>query len=291
MEHRAIGIIRATGCAAVVCALNLSFAPARAQDPSPIRLGQGEVTVVPYQAEGATEIRGRFNGRPVEFFSTAQPGTWHALFGADLDDPPGLRDLIVELRAASADRIVRLPIEVRAVGFGTQALTLPKRMVDLDAKTLARVTAEQARVSSVLAEIHPERLWRGPFLTPTEGQITGTFGMRRLLNGQPRNPHSGEDIVAPKGTPVLAAHNGIVRLADDHFFSGKSVILDHGSGLFTLYFHLNESGVREGAAVKRGEIIGKVGASGRVTGPHLHWGTVLAGARVNPLGLLSLPPE
>ncbi len=287
MEPQAIGIIRASDCAAVVCALILSFAPARAQDPSPIRLGQGEVTLVPYQAETATEIRGRFYGRPIEFFSGALPGTWLALLGADLDDPPGPADLIVEL----GDRIVRLSVEVKAVDFGTQALTLPTRMVDLDAKTLARVNAEQARVSSVLAQTSPQRLWRGPFLLPTEGQIAGSFGMRRLLNGQPRNPHSGEDIVAPKGTPILAAQDGIVRLADDHFFSGKSIILDHGSGLFTLYFHLNESVVREGARVKRGEIIGKVGASGRVTGSHLHWGAVLAGARVNPLGLLSLPPE
>ena len=266
-------------------------ASAQASSSSPIRLTQGEVTVVPYQAGEATEVRGRFQGRRVAFFSGGHPGRWHALLGVDLDDPPGPSELIIELGEARADRIVRLSIEVIAAGFGTQALTLPKGMVDLDAKTLARVNAEQARVSTVLERIHPERLWRGPFLLPSEGQIARNFGVRRLLNGQPRNPHSGEDIVAPRGTPVRAVQDGVVRLAADHFFSGKSVILDHGLGLFTLYFHLSESSVRDGASVKRGETIGKVGASGRVTGPHLHWGAVLGRARVNPMGLLSLPPE
>ncbi len=259
--------------------------------PSPIRLGQGEMIMVPYEAASATEVRGRFHDRPVAFYSGGEPGRWHALLGADLDDPFGPTELRIELRETRGLTIVRVPIEVKAASFGTQAITLPKAVVDLDAKTLARVNAEQARVASLLEGISPERLWRGPFLLPAEGQIAGSFGMRRLLNGQPRSPHSGEDIVAPRGTPVRAANSGVVRLVDDLFFSGKSVILDHGLGLFTLYFHLSESSVREAATVTRGEVIGTVGASGRVTGPHLHWGAVLGGARVNPRGLLALPPE
>jgi murein DD-endopeptidase MepM/ murein hydrolase activator NlpD len=276
---------------ALAIVAGITHAPAQELSLPPVSLIQGAVVPFSHEAVMATLVRGRFRDRPVTFFRGERPSQWWALLGADLADPPGRTELLLELTEGRDQRMVRIEVEVRAAGFGTQALTLPRHMVDLDAKVLARVNLEQARIAALLERIHPRRLWRGPFLIPVEGQITRTFGMRRLLNGQARNPHSGEDIIAPKGTPVLAAHNGIVRLVDDHFFSGKSVILDHGGGLFTVYFHLNESGVRAGAAVKRGEIIGKVGASGRVTGPHLHWGAVLAGARVNPLGLLSLPPE
>jgi murein DD-endopeptidase MepM/ murein hydrolase activator NlpD len=284
-------MIRAGGCAAVVCALILSFAPGRAQDASPIRLGQGEVVLVPLDLRDATEVRGHFRGRPVAVFPGGSSGGWHALVAADLEDPPGHASLVVELAGPRATSTVRLPVEVGATQFGTQTLSLPRRMVDLDAKTLARANAERARVSGILERRHPARLWRGPFLLPTDGQIARSFGMRRLLNGQPRSPHSGEDIVAPAGTPIRAAQDGIVRLEETHFFSGRSLILDHGLGLFTLYFHLSEAAVLEGAAVKREQVIGTVGASGRVTGPHLHWAAVLGGARVNPLDLLALPSE
>lgn len=284
-------MLPAGAIAAVVCGLILWLGPARAQESIPGRLDQGDVTLVPFDPGDAAEVRGHFRGRPVAVFPDGAGDGWRALVGADLDDPPGRVDLVVELAGPSGTSIIRLPIEVGPKEFGTQALSLPKRMVDLDAKTLARVSAEQARVSIVLDRRHPDRLWRGPFVIPTEGQIARSFGMRRVLNGQPRNPHSGEDIVAPVGTPIRAAQDGIVRLAETHFFSGKSVILDHGLGFFTLYFHLSQAAVRERAVVKRGQVIGKVGASGRVTGPHLHWGAVLGGARVNPLALLTLPSE
>ncbi|MCA9479450.1 MAG: M23 family metallopeptidase, partial [Nitrospira sp.] len=132
-------------------------------------------------------------------------------------------------------------------------------------------------------------LWNGPFLEPVNGKITGVFGSRRIINGQPRRPHSGEDIAAPKGTPVLAINSGTVSLAVDHFFSGKGVVLDHGLGVFSMYFHLSEINVQNGQPVQKGEAIGKVGASGRATGPHLHWGVRVNGSRVNPFALTTLP--
>ena len=123
------------------------------------------------------------------------------------------------------------------------------------------------------------------------GTITGAFGRRRLINGQPRRPHSGEDIRAPMGTEVHAANGGIVRLSDDLFFSGTSIILDHGLGVYTMYFHLSSAAVKTGERVERGQVIGAVGATGRATGPHLHWGLRVGGARVNPMTITRLALE
>src|SRR5207245_7300044 len=127
------------------------------------------------------------------------------------------------------------------------------------------------KVQTVLAGFTPERLWSTGFLVPVEGTATGAFGSKRILNGQPRNQHSGEDISAPLGAPVKAANDGIVRMVDDQFFSGVSVILDHGLGLFTMYFELATRTVKHAALVNLGDVIGTVGHSAGVTGPRLHW--------------------
>jgi murein DD-endopeptidase MepM/ murein hydrolase activator NlpD len=129
---------------------------------------------------------------------------------------------------------------------------------------------------------------------PVEGgRATGGFGLRRVINGQRRSPHAGYDWAAPRGTPVVAANAGRVALVAEHFFSGRLVVLDHGLGLFTHYYHLDETRVTAGAPVTRGQPIGTVGATGRATGPHLHLGVTLGGARVDPLALLglALPPD
>lgn len=115
------------------------------------------------------------------------------------------------------------------------------------------------------------------------------FGSVRVMNGQPRNPHNGIDIAAPLGTEVHASSEAVVRLTVDHLFSGKGVYLDHGLGLYTMYFHLSEVLVEEGETVRAGQTVGKVGATGRASGPHLHWGAKLNGARINPEALLALP--
>jgi murein DD-endopeptidase MepM/ murein hydrolase activator NlpD len=162
--------------------------------------------------------------------------------------------------------------------------------VDLDAKTLARVRAEQAELRAVLESGAGERLWQDAFHTPVEeGRPTGSFGLRRIINGQRRSPHTGFDWAAPRGAPVLAANAGRVALVAEHFFPGRLVVLDHGLGLFTLYFHLDETVVARGERVAARQRVGSVGATGRTTGPHLHLGVVLDGARVDPMSLLKLP--
>jgi murein DD-endopeptidase MepM/ murein hydrolase activator NlpD len=239
------------------------------------------------------DARVDWDGRPVPLFAT-QRGL-AALIGLDLDVRPGPIGWRVTRPSAAKNggALAAGAVTVRPRIFPLQQLTLPKNMVDLDAETLVRVEGESKEVRSVLAGSAPERLWRGAFRVPVEGgQPTGGFGLRRLINGQPRSPHAGFDWAAPAGTPVLAANTGRVALVAEHFFAGRNVMLDHGLGLFTLYFHLTEARVAPGESVEGGQVIGTVGATGRVTGAHLHFAVLLGGTRVDPEALLRLiPPE
>jgi murein DD-endopeptidase MepM/ murein hydrolase activator NlpD len=239
------------------------------------------------------DVRAEWDGRPLVLFPAGNG--WAGLIGIDLEVRPGPVGWRVTRPSAAKNggALAAGAVTVRARTFPTQQLTLPKGMVDLDAATLARVESERRELKAALAEVTPERLWRGPFRVPLEGgQPTGGFGLRRLINGQPRSPHTGYDWAAPSGTPVLAANAGRAALVTEHFFAGRHVVVDHGLGLFTLYYHLTETRVAAGDPVAAGQVIGTVGATGRVTGPHLHFAVLLGGARVDPEALLRLvPPE
>jgi murein DD-endopeptidase MepM/ murein hydrolase activator NlpD len=246
------------------------------------------------QVTGAPpDARAEWDGRPLALFPTG--GGVAALVGIDLDARAGLIGWRVTRPSATKNggALAAGAITVRPRTFPTQQLTLPKGMVDLDAPTLARVETERGELRAALAAGASERLWRGPFRVPVEGgQPTGGFGVRRLINGQPRSPHTGYDWAAPVGTPVVAANAGRTVLVTEHFFAGRNVVVDHGLGLFTLYYHLTETRVEPGESVAAGQVIGTVGATGRVTGPHLHFAVLLNGARVDPEALLRLvPPE
>jgi murein DD-endopeptidase MepM/ murein hydrolase activator NlpD len=252
----------------------------------------GDVVVL--EVAGAPpDVRVEWDGRPVPVF--ADEGRAIALVGIDLDVRPGLIGWRVTRpsRAKNGGALAAGAVTVRPRTSPTQQLTLPRAMVDLDAPTLARVEAERGQLRAALADGARERLWRGSFRAPVEGgHPTGGFGLRRVINGQPRNPHTGYDWAAPVGTSVLAANAGRVVLVTEHFFAGKNVVLDHGLGLFTLYYHLDETRVALGEPVAAGQVIGAVGATGRVTGPHLHFAVLLGGARVDPEALLAVvvPP-
>jgi murein DD-endopeptidase MepM/ murein hydrolase activator NlpD len=177
-------------------------------------------------------------------------------------------------------------IQVTRADFAVQKITLPRSMVELDPKTLERANRESKRLKALFQTFWKERTWKGAFIRPVEGELSGAFGTWRIINGQPKSSHTGVDLRAEKGTPVRASNNGRVALVDDLFFSGKSVILDHGWGLYSMYFHLSEARVREGDRIPKGAELGRVGSTGRSTGPHLHWGIILNGARVDPFSLL-----
>lgn len=127
--------------------------------------------------------------------------------------------------------------------------------------------------------------WRGPFIRPVTGEVGGSFGRRSIINNQPRASHSGIDLRGKKGTPIKATNSGVVVLTADHFFTGLSVVVDHGGGIQSMYFHMDEIRVQKGQTVSKGHVIGRIGSTGRATGPHLHWGVRVNGARVDPLRL------
>jgi hypothetical protein len=213
-----------------------------------------------------------------------------AIVGMDLELKPGAhpwRLAILEPGREPRSLSGRLTLQKRE--FPVQRLSLPAGMVDLDPETERRAVSEGERLSTLYRTVTPERLWRGPFVRPVAGSEAATgFGARRIINGQPRAPHSGADYAASRGTPAVAANTGRVALVGDFFFPGRLVVLDHGLGIYTLYFHLDTVAVSEGDLVDRGEIVGTVGATGRATGPHLHFGALVGGARIDPSALLRL---
>jgi murein DD-endopeptidase MepM/ murein hydrolase activator NlpD len=239
-------------------------------------------------SRSAREVEGTVGDRPLLFFPYGEAHV--ALAGIDLESAPGKTVWRVSaIDGAGVRRDRSGSVVVRAGRFPVERLSLPKGMVDLDPATERRAEAEAARLRALYATWTPERLWQGRFAPPVagDGKWTG-FGARRIINGQPRMPHSGADYAAGLGTAVVASNSGRVAMVGDFFFAGRLIVLDHGLGLYTLYFHLDRIDVAEGAVVERGQPIGTVGATGRVTGPHLHWGAVLRQARVDPSGLLSL---
>ena len=242
-----------------------------------------------------SEIKATWDEREIPFWQEASPTTkgldvHRALVGIDLEKPAGKSDLTISAKAASAAPITcTAPITVEAGKFATESLKVAPNFVQPNPEQLARAEAERQHLREIFATITPEKLWQGPFRVPLDGVKTGgNFGKRRVLNGQPGSPHSGVDFPAPTGTPVLAAQRGRVVLAEPLYFSGNTVVVDHGLGVYTLYGHFSEIAVKPGDLVETGALLGKVGATGRVTGPHLHWGLTVNRARVNALQIAAL---
>jgi len=254
---------------------------------------QGQVVLISIpDLKDATSVKGQFLGRIVTLFPKPPidgSSGYIGLLGIDMQDEPGAHELTIDAQLGEQARHFSYQVLVVKEKFAVEHLKLPKDKVDLDEKAAARWKAEQEQVRKALAEESAMRLWQAGFIEPVRGKRTGIFGSVRIMNGQARNPHNGEDIGAPMGTDVMVSNDGVVRLVVDHIFSGRGIFVDHGLGLYSMYFHLSDVLVHEGDLVKAGQVIGKVGATGRATGPHLHWGMKVNGARVNPYALLELP--
>ncbi|MFT3904764.1 MAG: peptidoglycan DD-metalloendopeptidase family protein [Steroidobacteraceae bacterium] len=212
-------------------------------------------------------------------------GQWLALIGLPLSTDVGMHS--AQLRNANGT-VQALDFEVQDKHYVEQRLTVKPSQVNLSAKDLARVAVEQKKMRAAMAHFGltpPDQL---RLQAPIKGPRSSSFGLRRVFNGESRNPHSGMDIAAALGVPVRAAADGRVVDSGDYFFNGNTVIIDHGMGFMTMYCHLSAIDVQVGATIKAGEVLGKVGATGRVTGPHLHFGVILNHAFVDPA--LFLPP-
>lgn len=242
------------------------------------KVGQGEIV----RGRAAADEQVFFNGTAIDI---ADDGTFLLAFGRDEVNTQQLSTLKSGLGSEANYKFAVAPTK-----WDIQNIKgVPPRKVTPSDSDLAAIELERKVVRAALKEVNNETAWKSGFIRPVEGRISGQFGGQRIMNNIPKNPHQGMDIAAKEGTPVKASADGKVVLAyPDLFYSGNVVVVDHGFGLQTIYAHLKEMDVKRGDEVKQGDIIGKVGQTGRATGAHLHWGASLRNTRFNPQSLLDM---
>ena len=267
--------LRVAVMAAVSCVALLSQ-PATASELPQERLAPGGVARVALGAS-AEAPRASFNG--VSALVVKSGGQWTAVLGIALATAPGRASLVVQ-RAGVPDASVSFV--VKPWHYAEQRLKVAPGQVDLAKDDLARFERERAHTARVIATFSDTPPASLQLRQPVPGPRSSSFGLRRVFNGQSRNPHSGMDIAAPQGAPVLAPAPGRVIDTGDYFFNGNTVWLDHGAGWLTMYCHLSAISVKAGDTVTEGTLLGAVGATGRATGPHLHWGVMLNRTMVDP---------
>jgi murein DD-endopeptidase MepM/ murein hydrolase activator NlpD len=259
----------------------------------PKKITQGDAILLMLSCPDPTlRIMGEWRGKTFSFYREKNRAVFSSLIGIDLEEVPGKKTIILNISGAKGNTS-KMPVKftVSKKDFPAQRLTLPSNMVFLSPKSLARVKHEKASVERLCDLSAMEKQWKRSFIMPVRGTVLSPFGVRRFINNAPRSPHTGIDLRAKAGTPVLASSDGIVAMTSDLFFAGKAVFLDHGMGIITMYFHLSEIHVKEGEKVTQGQILGRVGQTGRASGPHLHWGVRIHGSRIDPLSLVHVFKE
>jgi murein DD-endopeptidase MepM/ murein hydrolase activator NlpD len=256
---------------------------------APESLKPGSVALITVAAtQDLIELTGEAAGHPVFFWPTSSPREWNGLAGISLQSAPGKATLTIQGRTAGgAKAATRVSLLVEKYQFETRRLRVDPKMVNPPEEELARIKEEAKAMADAFAIVTPERLWRGRFEAPVPGTATSSFGRLTITNGKPAGRHQGADFRAPTGTPVRAPNAGRVVMAQSLYFAGNTVIIDHGFGVFSLLAHLSRIGVGRGATVARGDLLGESGATGRVTGPHLHWAVRFGAMSVDPLALMS----
>jgi len=237
----------------------------------------GGVALVRIEAPDGDAPRVTLDGAPVMVLR--EDDHWLAVVGVPLDTKPGKLKLAIERHAAAP---ASLELAIKPKQYVVQRLRVAPGMVELSAEDLARANRERPQLQAALATFSDAPPPTLRLLQPVPGSRSSSYGLRRVFNGQPRSPHTGMDIAAPSGAPVVAPARGTVLLTGNYFFNGNTVILDHGQGLITMYGHLSAIDVKPGDVVETRAVIGKVGATGRATGPHLHWAVELNRTMVDP---------
>lgn len=218
-------------------------------------------------------------------------GVYFALLGIPYYTKPGPQKLKLIYSDPTGKKSRLLPFQVVAGKYKTDILKVDGRRVNPNREDIQRASRENQEVKHVYASGIKERLWEGKFQLPVGNEISSRFGNRRVFNGQLKSYHNGLDFRAPKGTPVYASNSGVVRLAKNLFYSGNAVIIDHGTQFFTIYAHLSKIETAAGLRIEKGQLLGLSGATGRVSGPHLHWGVKLGGIAVNPIRFVEIMDE
>jgi murein DD-endopeptidase MepM/ murein hydrolase activator NlpD len=253
---------------------------------SSAEIARGDVILVDVKTGEGDKPRITWLNKEIATVYNNLMGSWQGFIAADLTQKKGVYNAAIRIPSSGFEKTVK--ISVIDKDYGVRKLTLPKEKVELDAESLKRVNKEAAVVSALWSAGDHSPEWKGRFLLPVDGDVIGIFGKRSIINNLERSPHTGVDQQGETGNPVKSINNGKIALVADHFFTGNSVYIDHGGGIISMYFHLDKILVKEGDNVERGQVIGLVGSTGRVTGPHLHWGMRVNGARVNPLTLIDL---
>jgi len=241
---------------------------------------QGDVLSIDLPVSGEPlDIRAFGKSWPWKSLDDTHIRTW---IGIDLAAKPGRHNIEIH----SGKTLQTDYIEVKKGSFRISRIEVKKKMAVFDAKSLKRIRADQAAIRATYSMHPPEKPAIGIAFQPVKGIVSTPFGAQRFVNGEPRSPHSGLDIAAPEGTPIINALDGRVLLAEAMYLNGNTVVIGHGSGLVMVYSHMKKLAVHKGEWLKKGASIGEVGQTGRATGPHLHWGIRFNNARINPLSLL-----
>jgi murein DD-endopeptidase MepM/ murein hydrolase activator NlpD len=236
----------------------------------------GGIAVIDLGPATSTSPTARWGEQPVAV--VRDKGRWVALLGIPLDTLPGDFEISVLFGATVTTR--QIGVQIR--NYPEQRLTIKdKRKVEPNPDDLARIEREQ-KITEAIKRRFSDTAPSTDFALPANGPLSSRFGLRRVFNGLPRNPHAGLDVAVGTGKPVTAPADGVVVNVGEYFFNGNTIFIDHGQGLITAYMHLSRTDVRAGQPVKKGEMLGAVGATGRVTGPHLHWAVILNNTPVDP---------
>jgi murein DD-endopeptidase MepM/ murein hydrolase activator NlpD len=262
---------------------------AQAVTVTPALVEAGSPELIRVEAPATAKVEGEWLGRPLQFFRGRSGQAWFALAGVDVQAAAGASALKISVRLGeSAAHDLSRTVEIHPAHYKTGSLTVAPKFVEPGPEALAQIKEEVQLKAKVFAASAPEPLWSGDFREPVTAAPTDSFGTRRMFNGKLASIHQGMDFRAAMGTPVRAGNSGVVVLARPLYYEGNCVVIDHGLGLFTISMHLSRIDVHEGQQVKTGERLGLSGATGRVTGPHLHWAVRWEGAYLDPAKLLRL---
>ena len=255
----------------------------------PAEVEAGSPMLIRVQAADASSVDGEWLGRKLEFFRGRNGRTWFALAGVDVEGALGPSTLRINVQLAKGGvRDLSRTVEIHAAHYRTSSLTVEPQFVEPGPEELKQIEADKLVKEKVFGASASEPLWAGDFRAPVTAEPTDSFGTRRTFNGKLASIHKGMDFRAAAGTPVRAGNSGVVVLARPLYYEGNFVVIDHGLGLYTLSMHLSRIDVLEGQRVAAGDLLGLSGATGRVTGPHLHWAVRWQNAYLDPAKLLRL---
>jgi hypothetical protein len=254
----------------------------------PSQVEAGSPVLLHLDAPATAIVEGSWLGRKIQFFPAENGHGWFALAGADVEAPTGASQIEVSVRSGNDVKKLSRSLEIHPAHYRTGSLTVAPRFVEPDAASLALIKAEAGLKAKIFTTSAAEPLWSSSFHAPVAAPPTDSFGTRRMFNGKLASIHKGMDFRSPSGTPVHAANSGVVVLARPLYYEGNCVVIDHGLGLYTISMHLSRIDVKEGQNLAAGELLGLSGATGRVTGPHLHWAVRWRDAYLDPAKLLRL---